>query len=149
MLLARLKRGRTEQSMIVTGLRGVGKTVLLGTFREMAELENWAVIEIEVSKHDDSYFRLQLAQEFRRALLAISPKSRWQQRARTAAEVLRSFSLSVDPDGRITAGFDVAAAEGKADSGFLEMDLSDLVVAVGEAAREHKSGVLLLLDEIQ
>lgn len=149
MLLARLKRGRTEQSMIVTGLRGVGKTVLLGTFREKAELENWAVIEIEVSKHDDSYFRLQLAQEFRRALLAISPKSRWQHRARTAAEVLRSFSLSVDPDGRITAGFDVAAAEGKADSGFLEMDLSDLVVAVGEAACEHKSGVLLLLDEIQ
>lgn len=149
LLLARLKRGRSEQSMIVTGLRGVGKTVLLGTFRDKAEAEGWAVIEIEVSKHDDKYFRLQLAQGFRRALLSISPKSRWQQRARSAAEVLRSFSLSVDPDGRVTAGLDVTAIEGKADSGFLEMDLVDLVVAVGAAAREHQSGVLLLLDEIQ
>ena len=149
LLLARLRRGRTEQSMIVTGLRGVGKTVLLGTFREKAEIDNWAVIEIEVSKHEDAHFRLQLGQEFRRALLTISPKSKWRDRARSAAGVLRSFTLSIDPDGRITAGLNVDAAEGRADSGSLEMDLTDLVVSVGEAAREHETGVLILLDEIQ
>ena len=149
LLLARLRRGRTEQSMIVTGLRGVGKTVLLGTFRDKAEDDNWAVIEIEVSKHDDAHFRLQLSQEFRRALLAISPRSKWRDRTQSAAGVLRSFTLSIDPDGRITAGLGVDAAEGKADSGSLELDLTDLVVSVGEAARQHETGVLILLDEIQ
>ncbi|MFC9336152.1 ATP-binding protein [Arthrobacter sp. NPDC057009] len=56
-LLHRLGRGRTNQSMIVTGLRGVGKTVLLGEFRQIAEEFKWRVLELEASKHDDSHFR--------------------------------------------------------------------------------------------
>ena len=149
LLLARLERGRTEQSMIITGLRGVGKTVLLGQFRKKATARRWATIEIEVSKHDNDDFRKQLGRECRSALFQISPKARWGLRARRLAAVIRSFTLAVDPDGRITAGLDAQPEEGAADSGDLVVDLTELLVAVGEAAAEHKTGLVLLLDEIQ
>ncbi|MBW0016934.1 MAG: ATP-binding protein [Mycobacterium sp.] len=149
LLLARLERGRTEQSMIITGLRGVGKTVLLGQFNKKADARNWATIEIEVSKHDNDDFRRQLARGFRSALLQMSPKARWGDRARRLAAVIKSFTVAIDPDGRITAGLDTGAAEGVADSGDLSTDLTELLVAVGEAAADHQTGVVLLLDEIQ
>lgn len=149
LLLARLEQGRTEQSMIITGLRGVGKTVLLGAFRKKAVSQKWSTIEIEVSKHDNDDFRRQMAREFRSALLGISPKARWSDRAKRAAAVIRSFTIAVDPDGRITAGLDASPEEGVADSGDLVADLTELLVALGEAAADHKTGVVLLLDEIQ
>jgi hypothetical protein len=149
LLLARLEKGRTEQSMIITGLRGVGKTVLLGEFRKKANARKWAAIDIEVSKHDNDDFRIQLARECKSALLRISPKARWSDRARRAAGVIRSFTIAVDPDGRITAGLDTNPEEGAADSGDLVADLTELLVAFGEAAADHKTGVVLLLDEIQ
>ncbi|MGO1465198.1 MAG: ATP-binding protein, partial [Candidatus Corynebacterium faecigallinarum] len=54
LLLARIEAGRTEQSMIITGLRGVGKTVLLGQFRAKALARKWVVVEHEVSKNDEA-----------------------------------------------------------------------------------------------
>ncbi len=149
LLLERLRRGRTEQSMLITGLRGVGKTVLLTRFRERAEETGWAVVELEVSKHDDASFRRELALDFRRALFAIAPKEKWKDRARRAGAALRSFTVNIDPEGNLTAGLDVDTAPGLADSGMLAADLADLVVSMGEAAREHETGVVLLLDEIQ
>jgi hypothetical protein len=148
-LLDRLRAGRSEQSMIITGLRGVGKTVLLSAFRDRAMEREWVVIEIEISKHDDDQFRAVLARELRKALFAIAPKAKWADRTRRAAQVLRSFTIGVDPDGRLTAGFGVEPAEGQADSGALDADLTDVLVAIGEAAHEHRTGVVLLLDEIQ
>jgi hypothetical protein len=140
--LARLEKGRTEQSMIITGLRGVGKTVLLGEFRQKALKRKWAVIDLEVSKHDNDDFRRQLARAFRTVLFEISPKARWEAKAKRLAGVIRSFTLSVDPDGRITAGLDTDAEEGFGDSGDLTADLTEMLIAVGEAAAEHKTGVV-------
>ena len=148
-LLDRLRAGRTEQSMIITGLRGVGKTVLLTEFGRIAANRDWVAIEMEAAKHDDDRFRLELARESRRALLSIAPRQRWGERARRAARILRSFSMGIDPDGRLTVGFEVDALEGHADSGFLDADVQDLMVSLGEAASEHQTGVILLLDEIQ
>ncbi|MFC6239682.1 ATP-binding protein, partial [Longivirga aurantiaca] len=149
LLLARMAAGRTEQSMIITGLRGVGKTVLLGSFRTEALGQSWVVIDSEVSKHSDDAFRRDLVSDFRTALFELSPKARWSDRLKRAASVLRSFSISVDPSGSLTAGVDVAALEGQADSGNLHRDLSDLFVAIGEAAQEQGRGVVLLYDEVQ
>jgi hypothetical protein len=146
-LLDRLQSGRTEQSMIITGLRGVGKTVLLGEFRKKGEIHGWAVLEAEITKQ--SSFAPRMAQLTRRALLHIAPKARWKDRARKAAGVLKSFSLSLRPDGTLVAGLDVDALAGLADSGNLGEDLSDLFVALGEAASEHATGVVFLFDEIQ
>ena len=149
LLLARIERGRTEQSMIITGLRGVGKTVLLGQFRTKALEHDWVVVEVEVSKHDEYDFRRNMASRLRTALLELSPKARWTDRFRHAAGVLKSFTIGVDPTGSWSAGFDVEAAEGYADHANLAQDLTDVFLSLGEAAREQDQGVVLLLDEVQ
>lgn len=146
-LLARLSNGATEQSMIVTGLRGVGKTVLLGAFREVAERNDWITAEAEVTK--GSPFATTMSSLGRRALLSIAPRARWTERARRAASVLKSFTLTVSPDGTVAAGLDVDATEGMADSGNLSDDLTDVLVVLGQAAEEHGTGVVFLFDEIQ
>ncbi|BEP13343.1 ATP-binding protein [Acidothermaceae bacterium B102] len=149
LLLARIARGRTEQSMIITGLRGVGKTVLLGQFRTKALERNWVVVEVEVSKHDDLQFRREMSARLRTALLELSPRARWTSRFSHAAAVLKSFALTVDALGNWSAGLDVEAAEGYADHADLAMDLADVFIALGEAAQEQGQGVVLLLDEAQ
>lgn len=149
LLLARVEQGRTEQSMIITGLRGVGKTVLLGQFRSKALAKEWVVVELEVSKNSEASFRASMATKLRTALFELSPKARWTERFAHAASVLKSFTLSLDAVGTWSAGIDVQAAEGYADHGHLALDLTDVFVALGEAARERERGVVLLLDEVQ
>lgn len=146
-LLERLENGYAEKSMIITGLRGVGKTVLLDIFREKAEQRNWATVEWEVDKVSSLESKIPFL--VRRALLQLAPKARWTDRARRAAAILKSFTLTFNPDGGVTAGLNVDALSGAGDSGALAEDLSDLFVALGEAARERRTGVILLLDEIQ
>ncbi|MHB1846764.1 MAG: ATP-binding protein [Deltaproteobacteria bacterium] len=149
LLLRRISAGRTEQSMIITGLRGVGKTVLLGRFRVKAQELKWVVVEREVSKHDDEQFRRQMVSAIRTSLFEMSPRARWGDRMRRAAAVLKSFSVSVDPTGTLTGGIDVDAAQGFADQQELQADLTDLLVAVGEAAKDAGTGLVLLFDEVQ
>ncbi len=149
LLLRRMSAGRTEQSMIITGLRGVGKTVLLGRFRSKAYELDWVVVEREVSKHDDEQFRRQMVSAIRTSLFEMSPKARWGDRMQRAAAVLKSFSVSVDPAGTLTGGIDVDAAQGFADQKELQADLTDLLVAVGEAAKDANKGLVLLFDEVQ
>lgn len=146
-LLQRLQRGYTEQSLIVTGLRGVGKTVLLGQYRAVAEQEGWVVVEAEVTKATP--FGRQIAALARRALLQVSPRTRWGERARGAADVVKAFSLTVQPDGSLAAGLDVEPEHGRADTGNLTDDLPDVFQALGEAAQERGRGVVFLLDEVQ
>lgn len=149
LLLARIERQRTEQSMIITGLRGVGKTVLLGQFRSKALLRDWVVVELEVSKHEEAEFRRDISSRLRTALLQLSPRARWTDRFRHAAGVLQSFSVTMDASGSVSAGLDVSAAEGYADHANLSIDLTDVFIALGEAAQERGRGVVLLFDEVQ
>lgn len=146
-LLERLRRGRTEQSMLITGLRGVGKTVLLGALEDRARAHNWTTVEAEITKNVE--FGLRMSQLARRALLQVAPKARWKAHGRRAAAILKSFQLTVSMQGAFTFGLDVDALEGFADSGSLGEDLTDVLVAIGEAAQEQQSGVVFLLDEIQ
>jgi hypothetical protein len=146
-LLERLENGYVEQSMIVTGLRGVGKTVLLDVFREKAEARDWATVEWEVEKN--AAFAPKIAAQVRRALLQIAPKARWTDRVLRAASVLKSFTVTFNPDGAMTAGLDIDALAGIGDSGALSEDLTDLFVAIGEAAQDQGVGVVFLIDEIQ
>ena len=147
-LLGRLAAGRTERSLIVTGLRGVGKTVLLGEFRQRALDQDWKVAEIEVSKWDDNQFRASFAREIRRALHDIGARGKWTTMAKQAAAVLKSFTLSIDPDGRLTVGLAGEPLRGYADSGALDADFTDVLISLGEAARDQQTGVVLLLDEL-
>lgn len=148
-LLRRLKKGYSDQSMIVVGLRGVGKTVLLSAFRNIAEEEGDLVaVEAEITKHED--FGSRMGALVRRALFTVAPSARWKDRARRAASVLRSFQITVTAQGELTAGLaGVDPAEGVADSGNLADDLTDVFVALGQAAEEHGKGVVFILDEVQ
>lgn len=146
-LLDRLLRGHTEQSMLITGLRGVGKTVLLTTFEERARARGWTTVEAEITKSTE--FGGRMAQLARRALLQVAPRSGWRDRAKHAAAVLRSFQITVSTEGTLTAGMGVDPLEGAADSGELAEDLTDLLLSLGDAAVEHRTGVVFLLDEVQ
>jgi AAA ATPase domain len=148
LLLNRLKNGYTAQSMIAIGLRGVGKTVLLSEFRDTAVGRGWTTVEAEITKHEE--FGQRMAALARRALLQVAPRARWKDRGKRAAQILRSFQITVSPDGAVTAGLkDIEPAEGFADSGGLAEDLTDVIVAIGEAAQEQGSGVVFLFDEVQ
>lgn len=149
LLLQRMTAGRTEQSMIVTGLRGVGKTVLLGRFYREALEQNWVVIEVEATKHEDTAFRNRMAADAKSVLFSLSPRARWNDRLERAGSVLKSFSLSLDAAGTVSAGLNVDALEGTGDRGDLQHDLTDLFVAIGEAAQSKGRGVVLLYDEVQ
>src|SRR5665811_839849 len=146
LLLARVSRGHTEQSMVITGLRGVGKTVLLGEFRTATEAAGWVAVEAEITRQ--TMFGQRIALLARRALLQVAPRARWKERARRAAGVLKSFTLTVASDGAWTAGLDLDAVEGEADSGHLADDLPDVFIALGEAARDHRTGIVFLLSLI-
>ncbi|MHB1539303.1 MAG: AAA family ATPase [Solirubrobacteraceae bacterium] len=144
-LLGRLSAGRSEKSLLITGLRGVGKTVLLNTFQEIAEEAGFRTAKSEITHYSE--FRPLVARLARRALLSVSPASRMRERARRAAAVFKAFTLRT-ADG-LEIGLDVEALIGRGDSGDLGEDLSDLFVALGEAAAEHETGVVFLLDEVQ
>lgn len=131
--------------MLITGLRGVGKTVLLNTFEAIAEEARFRTAGSEITHETE--FRPLIARLARRALLSISPASRMRERARRAAAVFKSFTLRT-PEG-VEIGIDVEALAGRGDSGDLGDDLSDLFVALGEAAADHDTGVVFLLDEVQ
>ncbi len=148
-LLRRLKKGYADQSMIVVGLRGVGKTVLLSAFRNIAEEEGDLVaVEAEITKHED--FGQRMGGLVRRALFTLAPSAKWKERGRRAAAVLRSFQITISAQGELTAGLaGVDPAEGLADSGNLADDLTDVFVALGQAAEEHGKGVVFILDEVQ
>jgi len=126
------------------GLRGVGKTVSLNRFAEIAEHEGLKVAFIEAP--ESAAFRTLLAIRLRRVLLDLDNGP--AKRAITKAlGVLRSFTLQI-PDGS-SIGIGVDALAGQADSGILSEDLTDLLVAAGEAAAERRSGVLLAVDKVQ
>jgi hypothetical protein len=121
--------------------------VLLGEYQKIAAEESWVAAKAEVSK--STPFEPQMANLARRALFDVSPKARWGDRARTAAGVLKSFSMRVRPDGSLSIGLDVEAAVGRADTGELNDDLADVFEAIGTAAQEQRRGVVFLFDEIQ
>lgn len=146
-LLERLVRGYAEQSMLITGLRGVGKTVLLGAFESRARAAGWVTVTAEVTKNEP--FGARIGSMVRRALFQVAPKATWTDKIRRAAGVLKSFSVTVSSDGSVSAGIDIDPVEGQADSGNLSDDLTDLLVALGEAAQERETGVAFLIDEVQ
>jgi hypothetical protein len=148
-LLRRMKKGYSDQSMIVVGLRGVGKTVLLSAFRNIAEDEGGVVaIEAEITKHED--FGPRMSALLRRALFSVAPSAKWKDRGRRAAAILRSFQITVSPEGGLIGSLGgVDPLEGVADSGNLSDDLTDVFVAIGQAAQEHGKAVVFILDEVQ
>jgi hypothetical protein len=143
-LLERLQKGRPAKSLLVTGLRGVGKTVLLNSFADRAQDRKWVALVSELQTK--TVLSRLIARQVRKALLALSHVARAKAQATKALSVLKAFSVSI---GDLELKVNVDAAEGVADSGDLEEDLGELLVELGLAARAARKGVVLLLDEMQ
>jgi hypothetical protein len=145
-LVERLSGGGYERSLIYSGLRGVGKTVLLMEFDALASEAGWATTDVqEVGSQPD--FRVTFARMAARVLREISRKHRIKDRVDRALGVVKAFSIAVP--GAVQLKLDVEAASGTADSGDPEQDLSELIVEIGEVAQQTRSGGLFLIDEMQ
>jgi len=151
LVLDRVAAGRTEKGYLVTGLRGVGKTVLLGEFETLARDRGAIVIAHEAPKEAGALMR-RFPGLARKALLEMSPAARWGERARRAAGILRGFKATFDPDGRWSVTYDAADiedVEGVGDTGDFTVDLPDVLEALGEAVAAHQRLIVFLIDEIQ
>ncbi|MEI6332993.1 MAG: ATP-binding protein [Methylococcaceae bacterium] len=147
-LLARVREGRPEKSVLLVGLRGVGKTVLLNELEILAEQAGYKTILVEA--HDSKSLSALLAPPLRKLLLSLDRMSNVSDKARRGLRVLKGFVNGVKLTvGDLEIGLDIEAEAGTADSGDLEADLPELFIAVAEAAQDRKIPVAILLDEIQ
>lgn len=147
-LLARVKAGRSEQSMFMVGLRGVGKTVLLNRVRETAESQGYQALLIEA--HESKPLPLLLLPPLRQTLFTLDRMQNVSQKVKRGLRVLRSFIGSVKVKvGEAEFRLDIDPETGTADSGDLEADLAELFVAVGEAAADRGTAVAIIVDELQ
>lgn len=147
-LLGRARLKRPEKSMLLTGLRGVGKTVLLNEVEHLARSTGYHTISIEAS--EGRALGPLIAQSLRPLLFELDRSAGKGDKVKRGLAVLRSFigCLKVTVH-EISFGLDIEPEKGAADSGDLEMDLPNLFVAVSEAAEERGSAVAIFIDEIQ
>ncbi len=134
--------------MLLTGLRGVGKTVLLNEIKRMADGEGYRTISIEAV--EGKALGPLLAPYLRSLLFDLDRMAGAGDKAKRGLAVLRSFvgalKLTV---GDVSFGLDIEPEKGTADSGDLEIDLPNLFAAIGEAAEDRECAVAIFIDEIQ
>ena len=148
-VLERIQRGRPERSMILTGLRGVGKTVLLNALRSTAVRARWGTGKFEA--RPDQALRRPLA-----AALHMAVRELGHPRGEDLDHVLgviKAFAQRDQPGAKIrdrwNPGIDVPAITGRADSGDIEIDLVELLTDVGGLAADVGKGVAIFIDEMQ
>jgi AAA ATPase domain len=147
-LLGRILAKRPEKSLLLTGLRGVGKTVLLNEIDRIAQTAGYRTILVEA--HEGKPLAVLLAPHLRRLLFDLDRIAGAGDKVRRGIAVLKSFVGAIKINvGDIDIGLDIEPEPGAADSGDLEVDLPSLFMAVGEAAQERGVAVALLIDEIQ
>jgi len=144
--LRRIQAGRHAKSMMLLGLRGVGKTVLLARIGELAESLGYltAVIEAPEERHLAGL----LVPKLRRILYRISGREKARVLGNQALGALRNFA-SAFKVSHTEFEVGVTPEPGLAASGDLETDLTDLLIAIGEAARAADQPAAILIDEVQ
>jgi len=143
--LQRAVAGLAENPMMLVGLRGVGKTVLLNAFVDVAEARGLPVARGEITDTDG--FPAMVARMARSTLYALSLGERVRGRTARALGVVKAFSLKIP--GAVEVDVELDPVRGRADSGDLAADLTDLFDELGRASREHDKAVVLALDEAQ
>jgi hypothetical protein len=154
-VLERIARGRPERSLVLTGLRGVGKTVLLNQLRSAAITRGWGTGKIEA--RPEQSLRRPMSSALHMALRELGPRHRDQESMDEMLGVLKAFAQrGVGADGataklrdRWQPGIDVPAASGRGDSGDMEIDLVELLTDAAGVAADIGSGIALFIDEMQ
>jgi hypothetical protein len=155
-VLERIAHGRPERSLVLTGLRGVGKTVLLNQLRSAAISRGWGTGKIEA--RPEQSLRRPVSSALHMALRELGPRHKDQESIEEVLGVLKAFALrGVGGDSGAVAkvrdrwqpGIDVPAATGRGDSGDMEIDLVELLSDAAGVAADIGSGIALFIDEMQ
>lgn len=146
--IERVRIGNPAKSVLMIGLRGAGKTVLLDRMRDNAEAAGIQTLRIE-AKENGSLPAL-LAPQLRQSLLRLSRNTQAKDLAQRALRGLAGFAKALKVKyGDIEIGFDQEPEPGLADNGDLEHDLQDLMEAAGAAAAKANSAIAIFIDELQ
>jgi len=149
--LERVAAGRPERSMVLSGLRGVGKTVLLSALRSQAVQRAWGTGKFEA--RPEHGIRLGIAQAVHAAVREVAYRHRDPDRVDEVTSVLKAFALRASMADRHAVRWhpptDVPAAKGRADSGDLELDLIELCSDVAALAADLGVGIAVFVDEMQ
>ncbi|MFL6176589.1 MAG: ATP-binding protein, partial [Ornithinibacter sp.] len=153
-VLERVARGRPERSIVLTGLRGVGKTVLLNALRSAAVRAGWGTGKLEA--RPEQSLRRPLASAVHQALRELGPAGGAGEHA---LGVVKAFAQREPASGpgrgaaklrdRWNPGITAPAVTGRADSGDIEIDLVELFTEVAALASDVGTGVAILIDEMQ
>ncbi|MFB7877037.1 AAA family ATPase [Nocardia sp. NPDC056064] len=150
-VLERVARGRPERSVMLTGLRGVGKTVLLNQLRSAAVSRGWGTGKIEARPDQD--LRRPLSSALHMAVRAIAMSHRNPEQVDDFLGILKAFALRATADKgmreRWQPGIDVPAVTGRADSGDIEIDLIELFKEAAALAAAIGVGIGIFIDEMQ
>ena len=146
--LERVRRGLPTKSLLMVGLRGVGKTVLLDRIREEAEGAGLHTLRIEAP--EGRSLPAILSPELRQSLLKLSRNENAKALAQRALRALAGFAKSLKIKyADIEVGIDFDPEPGLADNGDLEHDLQALLEAAGAAAKEAGTALVIFVDELQ
>ncbi len=146
-VLERTARGRPERSIILTGLRGVGKTVLLNAMRSSAIKAGWGTGKFEA--RPDQSIRRPLGAALHMAVRELSHPDAAHVLGTVKAFIERDARPGAKPSERWNPGINVPATHGRADSGDIEIDLVELFSDVGGLAADRGVGVGIFIDEMQ
>ncbi|MFC7490409.1 MULTISPECIES: ATP-binding protein [unclassified Knoellia] len=149
-VLERISRGRPERSIVLTGLRGVGKTVLLNALRSAAVRAKWGTGKLEA--RPDQSLRRPLSSALHQAVRELGHSN--DDEVQHVLGVIKAFAQRDAPAGaklreRWNPGIDAPAASGRADSGDIEIDLVELLTDVGGLASDTGRGIAVFIDEMQ
>lgn len=146
--IERTRRKLPTKSVLMVGLRGVGKTVLLDRMRDDAYASGVETVRVEAP--ESRSLPAILAPQLRQALLRLSRNEKARDLAQRALRGLAGFAKALKfKYADIEMGFDFAPEPGLADNGDLENDLQDLLQVVGEAADKGDTAMVLFIDELQ
>lgn len=146
--IERVRLGLPTKSLLMVGLRGVGKTVLLDRMRDDAEAAGLHTVRIEAP--ESRSLPAMLAPQLRQALLRLSRNAKAKALAERALRGLAGFARALKMKFHdIEVGLDFDPEPGLADNGDLEHDLQDLLEAVGAAAKRAETALVLFIDELQ
>lgn len=146
--LERVRAGRPAKSILMVGLRGVGKTVLLDRMCDDAEAAGIHTIRVEAP--ESRSLPAILAPQLRQALLRLSRTARATELAHRALRGLAGFAKALKMKYQdIEVGFDFEPEPGLADNGDLEHDLQALFEVTGAAAKEAGTALAMFVDELQ
>ena len=146
--LERIRIGRPSKSLLLVGLRGVGKTVLLNRMREDAECRG--VYTLFIESPEGRSLPSMLAPPLRTALLKLSRQAAAKELAQRALRGLAGFVSALKVKYQdLEVGLEFEPEPGLADTGDLETDLQELLESVGAAAKAGQTAVGIFIDELQ